>query len=104
MRIQKENIDFSEIQLRFSINSGNLLGYVSGSTFLQYQVLGSPLAHCTILSKHAPLNTINISEATKKLLDKVSYISEALDVAESQEVEVNDKVKIKTFNVTVSDD
>lgn len=45
MAVQKENVDFSNIGVRIVITSGELLGYISGTTFLQYEVFGETLIH-----------------------------------------------------------
>ena len=43
MAVQKEQVDFSNIGIRIMVTTGELLGYISGTTFLQYEVFGETL-------------------------------------------------------------
>ena len=45
MEVQKEQVDFSNIGVRIVVTTGELLGYISGTTFLQYEVFGETLIH-----------------------------------------------------------
>lgn len=101
MKVQRENVDFSGIGVKLSLNNGQLLGYISGTTFLQYEVIGESLVHGFNILKVAPTDILCMSEATKKLLDKQTYISESLDVQEHEEVEISESLRLKTYLVKV---
>ena len=103
MAVQKEQVDFSQIGVNVLVSTGKLLGYVSGTKFLQYEVFGEALVYAVNMHKFAPKDTLCISETTKKLLDCQTYISASLDTEYFETVEVADKIQIKTYLVKVND-
>ena len=83
------------------VTTGKLLGYISGTTFLQYEVFGEAFIHGMKMQKFAPKDTLCMSETTKQLLDRQTYISVSLDSEFYQDIEVADKITLKTYLVKV---
>ena len=77
--------------MKIGIHTGRIIGGIIGTKFVRYEIFSHDVLISKSIMENCTNGTVSISEPTNALIQKSSYITEALKVEEFNEVEAYDK-------------